>query len=131
MQEPIGAEQEQREGLPLSGTISLPLGGGKFFEFVGKLMGEVEEYHGPNKLHTKSRWTRLSVYKTQGLPESAPYVAVVTHIAFNGEHPPVYFHRACGTVHELTLLMGQTYLAKRLYEILKISGAPELVESLN
>lgn len=118
-------EKEERQGLPKSGRIRIPRENQQDLEFTGRVLAEVEGYHGASVQVKKSRWTRLSVYQVEG--KEHLYVCVVTHISFD-RHPPVYFSKVFSTYEELIGFTGHTFLAKRLYRKL---GLDADVETLN
>jgi len=124
-----GPEVSARVGLPRSGRIRIPREGMKDLEFAGKLRAEVEEFHGKEVSHKKSRWTRLSVYSVDERP--GRFVAVVTHLAFAVYAPPVYLTRVVSTKAEIIEVFGYSFLAKKLYAKLKMDEDTEIVEALN
>ena len=119
------AGHERVGGLPKSGRIKIARENMKDLEFTGKLLVEVENYHGDSVKLKKSRWTRLSVYSVEG--KEGLYVAVVTHLSFTGL-PPVYYCKPFSKESEVEAFFGQSFLAKSLYEKM---GFGISVEALN
>jgi hypothetical protein len=126
--EKTGSKPE-RPGLPKAGRIRIPREGQRDLEFTGKVKAEVEEFHGEQVAHKKSRWTRLSVYSVEGHDDK--YVAVVTYLSFSNFAPPVYQSKICSTQQELIELYGYGFLAKKLYAKMRLDSDLNFVEILN